>query len=108
MAIRKQQLRHRVANAGNVNSQAMGSYHPVGTAATPMVMPLAVVEVVPSPGGYGSPDFYQVNEAFGDPAGGTSGLRYQDVTTMWGPFGEPIPATVPGSWGQLRAAGRRV
>ena len=102
-------LARRIANVGTNSTRAMGAYHPVGTAATPHVMPLAVVEVVPSPGGYGNADAaaaYRISDAFGDPGGGVSGVRYQDVTTMWGPNGEPIPATAPGSWGQLRAAGR--
>jgi hypothetical protein len=101
-------LARRVAAVGTNTGRAMGSYHPVGTAATPHVEPLALVSVVESPGGYGDSDtrFYQPNDAFGDPAGGVSGVRYQDVTTMWGPNGEPIPATAPGSWGQLRRAGR--
>jgi hypothetical protein len=91
MAIRRQQLSNRVANVGNVNNQAMGAYHPVGTAATPMVMPLAIVGVTPAGASYG---------------GNYTAITYQDATTMWGPNGEPIPATTPGSWGQLRAAGR--
>jgi hypothetical protein len=91
MAIKKQKLRDRVANVGNVNNQAMGSFHPVGTEATPMVMPLALVNVTLPGGSYG---------------GDYGAVTYQDATTMWSANGEPIAATVPGSWGQLRAAGR--
>lgn len=91
MAIRKRQLRDRIANVGNVNRQAMGTYHPVGTAATVMVMPLALVNVTTPAASYG---------------GNYGAITYQDATTMWGPNGEPIPATTPGGWGQLRAAGR--
>lgn len=100
MAIRKQQLRHRVANIGNANQQAMGAYHPVGTEATPMMMPLAIVQLAASPGAPSAGDY-------GLAPGGTAGVTYQEATVMWGPYGEPIPATTPGSWGQLRAAGRR-
>ena len=106
MAIRRQTRKHRIAAVGTNSTRAMGAYHPVGTAATPHVMPLALVEVVPSPGGYGDPRFYQVNDAFGDPAGGVSGMRYSDISTIWSANGEPIPATAPGHWGQLHAAGR--
>jgi hypothetical protein len=91
MAIRTQKLSHRIANVGNVNRQAMGTYHPVGTSATPMVMPLALVEIQAPAYSYG---------------GNLGAITYQDTTTMWGPNGEPIPATAPGSWGQLHAAGR--
>lgn len=91
MAIKKQKLRDRVANVGTVNTQAMGTFHPVGTEATPMVMPLAVVAVTPPSSSYG---------------GNYAAVTYTDATTMWGPNGEPIAATTPGSWGQLRAAGR--
>jgi hypothetical protein len=91
MAIRRRQLRARVAEVGGNTASAMGTYHPVGTSATPMVMPLAVVRVTLPSGGYG---------------GNYQAITYQDATTMWGPNGEPIPATTPGSWGQLRAAGR--
>lgn len=101
-------LARRVASVGTNSQQAMGAYHPIGTAATPHIEPVALVQISPSPGGYGNIDTsaYQVNGAFADPGGGVSGMRYQDVTTMWGPNGEPIPATAPGSWGQLRQAGR--
>jgi hypothetical protein len=91
MAIRRRQLRARVAEVGTNTAQAMGTYHPVGTEATPMVMPLAVVQITRPTTSYG---------------GDYGAVTYQDATTMWGPNGEPIPATTPGSWGQVRAAGR--
>jgi hypothetical protein len=88
--------------------QPMGSAHPAVPAGTPMVMPLALVSIIESPGGYGSQrSYYQVTPgSASDPSGGVAGMTYQDVTTMWGPNGEPIPATMPGGWGQLRRAGR--
>jgi hypothetical protein len=91
MAIRRRQLKARVAEVGTNTANAMGTYHPVGTEATPMVMPLAVVGITLPGGSYG---------------GDYGAVTYQDATTMWGPNGEPIPAVTPGSWGQVRAAGR--
>lgn len=87
MAIRRQRLQHRVADVGTVNARAMGQYHPAGTAATPMVMPLAHVQIVPTTGGYAT-------------------VAYQDMTPIWTTDGAAIPATAPGSWGQLIPAGR--
>jgi hypothetical protein len=92
MAIRRRQLKQRVADVGTNTAQAMGTYHPIGTEATPMVMPLALVQITRPAGTYGGGDY--------------GAVTYQDATTMWGPNGEPIPATTPGGWGQLRAAGR--
>lgn len=60
----------------------MGDYHPYGTGATPMVMPLALV---------------QVHE---------EGMTVQSLTPIYTADGAPVPATSPGSWGQLHAAGR--
>lgn len=59
-------------------------YHPYGTGATPMVMPLTLVEI------YGE------------------GMTCQDMRPLYAgdASGAPIPATAPGSWGQLYAAGR--
>ena len=60
------------------------AYHPWGTGDTPMVMPLAVVT------------FHQ------------DGATYQDLCPLY--TGDvnaaPLPATAPGSWGQVHAAGR--
>ena len=33
-------LRNRIASVGSANYEAMGNYHPAGTADTPMVMPI--------------------------------------------------------------------
>lgn len=73
---------------GSNQAVAMGQYHPAGTAATPMVMPLAQVTVTAAPAGQ-----YQT-------------VAYQDLTPIWTADGAAIPATTPGNWGQLAAAGR--
>jgi len=73
-------LRDRIAACGSAGQ--MGTYHPYGTGATPMVMPLALVEVH------------------------EEGMRVQSMTPIFAADGAPIPATAPGSWGQVRAAGR--
>jgi hypothetical protein len=71
-----------MAAVGTNMSQAMGTYHPYGTPATPMVMPLALVTITPH------------------------GVTQQDMAPIYAPDGETIAATAPGSWAQLRAAGR--
>lgn len=75
-------LRKRIADTGTAHADAMAGYHPYGTGATPMVMPLALVTVNPG------------------------GVTYQELQPIYAPDGEIIAATAPGSWGQLRAAGR--
>jgi hypothetical protein len=76
------ELRNRIASAGTNMSQAMGTYHPAGNGSVPMVMPLSLVTL------------------------GMGGVAVQDVTPLYTEDGAIIPATAPGSWGQLRAAGR--
>jgi hypothetical protein len=75
-------MRSRIAAQPMQAQAAMGTYHPYGTGATPMTMPLALVTVTPD------------------------GVTQQDMAPMWAPDGETIAATAPGSWGQLRMAGR--
>ena len=75
-------FRGRIAAAGSNTTSAMGTYHPYGTGATPMVMPLSLVTV------------------------GMGGVTQQDMTPLITEDGAIIAATAPGSWGQLRAAGR--
>jgi len=96
-------LRHRVARSGANHQRAMASYRPVpaeitggqvtGGGASPdavSVMPLALVTLYPEPGGQYSTAAYQgLAPIF------TSG---QDAAA--------VPATSPGRWAQLRAAGR--
>lgn len=88
MAIRKQKLRHRIAQVGTVNAQAMGDYHPAGGPGTVMEMPVAQVLITPAD------------------QSGYSAVAYREIQPIWGPMGEAIPAVSPGQWGQLRAAGR--
>ncbi len=75
-------FRNRIAATGSNMSAAMGTYHPHGTGATPMVMPLTLVTVT------------------------SGGVTQQDMTPLYTEDGAIIAATAPGSWGQLRAAGR--
>lgn len=75
-------LQRRIRNAGQGMPGAMGDYHPWGTRETPMLMPLALVTQ------------------------SDAGLAVQDMTPIITADGAMIPATAPGSWGQLRAAGR--
>jgi hypothetical protein len=75
-------FRNRIAATGSNMTSAMGTYHPYGTAATPMVMPLQLVTV------------------------SMGGVTVQDMHPLYTEDGAIIPATAPGSWGQLRAAGR--
>lgn len=69
---------YQSAAQGKVNE----SYHPVGTADTPMVMPMTRVQV------------------------GSTGLAYDELTPLVMPDGRMIPATAPHTWFQLYAAGR--
>jgi hypothetical protein len=66
------------------NGGAQAVYHPYGTGGTPMVMPLALVRVT------------------------QDGMTYETMQPLF--TGDvnaaPLPATAPGSWGQLYAAGR--
>lgn len=72
-------LRDRIAQPGR-----MGDYHPVGTEATPMEMPLALVT-------------YDGENLRYD---GLHPLDTGDVNAA------PVAATAPGSWGQVVAAGK--
>ena len=87
MAIKRRQLAHRVADVGNNTTGAMAGYHPAGGPGTVQVMPLQHVQIVPMNPGY-------------------STVAYQDITPIWTADGAAIPATAPGTWGQLVAAGR--
>lgn len=89
MAIRRQKLRHRVAAVGGNQARAENQ-HPqlAGSGGVPMVMPLAAVLVAAPPGGQ------------------YATIGYESLTPIWGPMGEPVPASSPGHWGQLVAAGR--
>lgn len=90
-------LKRRVAKMGSNQAQAAAGFSPVtGGAASPPavdVMPLAQVMVYPDPAGaaYSSVAYRGLSPIF------TSG-------SMGG--GAAVPATSPGRWGQLVAAGR--
>jgi hypothetical protein len=58
------------------------TFHPWGTADTPMVMPMTLVQI------------------------GSDGIAYQDMHPLIMPDGRMIPATADHQWFQLRAAGR--
>ena len=75
-------LAERVKDVGTNQAMAMGTYHPAGTSATPMVMPLQQVTVT------------------------QAGVAVEDMQPLITEDGAMVPATSPGSWGQLRAAGR--
>jgi len=74
-------LRNRIASVGSANYEAMGNYHPAGTADTPMVMPIHRVIMT---------------------ADGATVERLTPMVTNQG----VIPASAPGQWGQVHAAGR--
>ena len=70
-------LLHRVKAVGTNMSQALGTFHPAGTAATPHVTPAHQITYAPNPGyPWGT-------------------ITYQDVTPVWAPDGAIIAATVP-------------
>lgn len=83
MALKRTTLAHRIRNVGNTQAQAMAGYHPAAPPGTVMTMPLALVQITPA---------------------GTVG--YQEMTPLITADGAPVPATTPGRWGQLIAAGR--
>lgn len=75
-------LRHRIAAVGNNQQQAMGDYHPWGTADTPQTEVITAVQF------------------------NASGAQVQRLTPLIAPNGAMIPASAPGQWGQVHAAGR--
>jgi hypothetical protein len=93
-------LRHRVSRVGNSHKKAMSAYTPVQGSAAPVaggaaspsgapgVMPLAQVTVYP------------------DPGGGYSTIAYTGLAPIYTADGAAVPATSPGRWAQLAAAGR--
>ena len=89
-------LKRRVATMGNTQASAQAGFSPVtGGAASPSavsVMPLAQVMVYPHPGaGYSTVAYRGLSPIY------TSG-------SLGG--GAAVPASSPGRWGQLIAAGR--
>lgn len=75
-------LSARIGNAGNVQSQAMGGYHPYGTADTPMVQPVALMTYT------------------------TTGGSVEMLTPLVTANGAIIPARAPGNFGHVHMAGR--
>jgi len=85
-------LQRRVRSIGASQRAAAGGYSQVsgGMASPPSVsvMPLAQVLVYPHPGGW------------------YSTLAYRGLHPIFTASGEAVPASAPGRWGQLAAAGR--
>lgn len=69
----------RLARQPRNMAAAHEQYHPHGTADTPMVMPMTLVQI------------------------GSSGIAYTDMTPLVMPDGRMIPATAPSRWDQLYA-----
>jgi len=88
MAIRRQRLRHRILAMGSTSPELAAV-----TPATPMVMPLARVVVGAAQSGAGS-------------YGGYVTLGSAEYLPLFTTDGAVVPATGPGTWGQLAAAGR--
>jgi hypothetical protein len=85
-------LRRRVAALGGSHQAAMAGYTPVGGgAASPAavaVLPLAQVQVYPHPGA------------------GYATIAYRGLAPIYTADGAAVPASSPGRWAQLAAAGR--
>ena len=85
-------LRRRVAGLGGSKAAAAAGYQPVtGSAASPAavsVMPQAQVIVYPHPGA------------------GYSSIAYRGLAPIYTADGAAVPASSPGRWAQLIAAGR--
>lgn len=76
-------LAGRVAGVGGNMPAAMGNYHPAGTPDTLMVMPMVAVRV------------------------GADRVQVEHLQPLWvGPAAAPVPASSPGRWAQLYAAGQ--
>jgi len=88
MALRRQQLHHRIRGQATNHQQVMASGHPGPSflPATPHVTPLSVVEVYPVSSGYVT-------------------LAASELMPIITADGAMVPATGPGQWDQLRLAG---
>lgn len=82
--------RKNYARMGTNLAAAMGTYHPGGTAETPMVMPVQLVTVT---AGAGTPGPFVT-------------LGSAEFNPLWTTDGALIPSVAPGRWAQLHAAGR--
>lgn len=67
---------------GTVLNEAMGAYHPYGTPDTPMIMPITRVLMT------------------------ADGASVERLTPLVTANGAMVPASAPGTWGQVHAAGR--
>jgi hypothetical protein len=76
-------LTRRITSMGSNQARAMGAYHPAGTAATPMVMPLAQITFLPN-----------------QPYPWTGTAVYEELTPVWAPDGALLAARQPGWWGR--------
>ena len=81
-------LQRRIRQAPSTHTRAMAGQLPVGTSATPMVMPLAAVSYLPA-------ESYPWGTA-----------TYQDLHPLYTADGAIVPSYAQGSWGRLYAAGR--
>lgn len=87
MAVRKQKLHHRIRDQDDQMEAAMAGGHPA-IPGTPMERPLAVVVTAP------------------DPSGQYATIAYSEAVPLYTADGAVVPGTPPGTWDQLRAAGR--
>jgi hypothetical protein len=75
-------LHRRIMGVGGNQARAMGDYHPWGTEDTPQVMPITRVIMT------------------------AAGAEVERLTPLITANGAAIPASAPGQWGQVVAAGR--
>ena len=84
-------IKGRVRSGQNATPGQAAGYQPVtGGQASPasvQVMPISLVQVGPTTSPYVH-------------------LGVEDLTPIWTTDGAPVPASAPGRWAQLRAAGR--
>lgn len=81
-------LKKRIQSTGTVSSRAAGQYHPHGTPATPMTMPLQLITYARNPG-------YPWGTAMSE-----------ELTPVWAPDGALVAARTNAPPPQLHAAGR--
>jgi hypothetical protein len=81
-------MQARIAAQPNHTNQAMGDYHPWGTASTPVENPVHAIT-------------YHPDQRY--PWGA---VAYEDAPVVWDTDGAPVPASSGGSWGNVVAAGR--
>ena len=84
---RKQKLHHRIKGQAANSTRAMAGSHPYGSGDTPLIMPLALVQV-------------------SDEGSGSVSMAVSDLVPLVTADGAVVAATGPGRWDQLRAAGR--